>query len=71
MTIAITESLQAARAHLAPRVSIERSLPALAAALLAAVTALTLAGAVIMGPGVEAPETAAPASSAAPAAGLR
>ncbi|HYE42475.1 MAG TPA: hypothetical protein VEA15_03700 [Caulobacteraceae bacterium] len=52
--IAISDRLSAAREKLAPAPKAERALPALAAALLAAVTALTLAGAVILGPGVEA-----------------
>ena len=52
--IAIAENLAAARERLAPQSRRERALPALAAALLAAFTALTLAAAVILGPGVEA-----------------
>jgi len=61
--IAITENLAAARAKLnAPRRA-ERSAPALAAALLAAISALTLAGAVILGPGVEGAGSVAPVES--------
>jgi hypothetical protein len=52
--VAIAENLTAAREKLAPPTRQERALPALAAAMLAAFTALTLAAAVILGPGVEA-----------------
>ncbi len=61
--IAITDRLTEARTKLAPRTRAERSLPALAAALLAAMTALMLAGAVILGPGME--TAAAPQAEAA------
>ena len=57
--IAITELLDDARAHLTPSPKRERSLPAVGAALLAAVTSLMLAAAVVLGPGVEAPAAAA------------
>ena len=52
--VAIAENLAAAREKLAVAPKSERALPALAAAVLAAFTALTLAAAVILGPGVEA-----------------
>lgn len=57
--IAISEQLDHARALLTKPEQAERSLPALGAALLAAVTALLLAGAVILGPGVDAPSPGA------------
>ena len=53
--IAITEQLDDARALLTMPEKRERSLPAVGAALLAAVTSLMLAAAVVLGPGVEAP----------------
>ncbi len=53
--LAITEQLDDARALLIKPETRERSLPAVGAALLAAVTSLMLAGAVVLGPGVEAP----------------
>lgn len=63
--LAIADRLAAAREKLTVVPAAERSLPALAAAMLAALTALTLAGAVILGPGVEAPSgVEAPAASA-------
>jgi len=52
--ISITEQLDEARRLLIKEEPRERTGPALGAALLAAVTALLLAGAVILGPGVEA-----------------
>lgn len=52
---AITEQLDDARALLTLPEKRERSLPAVGAALLAAVTSLMLAGAVVLGPGVETP----------------
>ena len=60
--LAITELLDDARALLTPPERRERSLPAVGAALLAAVTSLMLAGAVVLGPGVEAPTTSAASS---------
>ena len=57
--LAITEQLDDARALLTAPEKRDRSLPAVGAALLAAVTALLLAGAVILGPGVEAPSMTA------------
>lgn len=57
--IAITDQIERARGLLVKPEQRERSLPALGAALLAAVTALFLAAAVILGPGVEASEAAA------------
>lgn len=60
--LAITELLDDARALLTPPERRERSLPAVGAALLAAVTSLMLAGAVVLGPGVEAPATSAASS---------
>lgn len=61
--LAVTELLDDARALLSPPEERERSLPAVGAALLAAVTSLMLAGAVVLGPGVEAPAPAATAST--------
>ena len=61
--LAITEQLDDARALLIRPEKRERSLPAVGAALLAAVTSLMLAGAVVLGPGVEAPAPA-PAEAA-------
>lgn len=55
--IAISDRLDQARRILATPAKTERSLPALGAALLAAMTALILAGAVILGPGVEGPRS--------------
>jgi len=52
-TLAIGDRIAAARERLAVKTPVERAGPALAAALLAAITALTLAGAVVLGPGVE------------------
>lgn len=60
--IAITEQLDDARALLITPERRERSLPAVGAALLAAVTSLMLAGAVVLGPGVEAPTAPAATS---------
>ena len=54
--IAISDQIAEARQLLDKPAKAERSGPALGAAFLAAVTALVLAGAVILGPGVEAPE---------------
>lgn len=56
--IAITDQIDRARVLLDRPIKAERSAPALGAALLAAVTALLLAGAVILGPGVESPRPA-------------
>lgn len=56
--VSITEQLDNARAHLLPASRRERSLPAVGAALLAAVASLMLAAAVVLGPGSE---TAGPA----------
>ncbi|MBX7247712.1 MAG: hypothetical protein K1X35_01525 [Caulobacteraceae bacterium] len=61
--ISITEQLDNARACLTPPEVRERSLPAVGAALLAAVTSLILAAAVVLGPGVE---SAAPPAQSAP-----
>jgi len=61
--IAISDRLDEARRILAKPARTERSLPALGAALLAAMTALILAGAVILGPGVEAPSSTAAQST--------
>ena len=60
--IAITEQLDDARALLTTPEKRERSLPAVGAALLAAVTSLMLAAAVVLGPGVEAPVAPSAAS---------
>ena len=60
--VSITEQLDNARALLVTAEKRERSLPAIGAALLAAVTSLLLAGAVVLGPGVE---TQAPPSVSA------
>lgn len=63
--MSITEQLDHARALLvAPAPKRERSLPAVGAALLAAVTSLMLAAAVVLGPGVEG--SPQPPASAAP-----
>jgi hypothetical protein len=62
--VSITEQLDNARALLvAPEPRRERSLPAVGAALLAAVTSLMLAGAVVLGPGVEGAGPQAPAAA--------
>ena len=61
--LSITERLDDARALLLKPEKPERSLPALGAALLAAVTALLLAGAVILGPGTAAPSQPRAAST--------
>ena len=57
--IAISDQVAQARQLLDKPAGAERSGPALGAAFLAAVTALVLAGAVILGPGVETPEAVA------------
>lgn len=57
--IAISDRLNEARAHLVSTPRRDRSLPAVGAALLAAVTSLMLAAAVVLGPGVEAPSPSA------------
>jgi hypothetical protein len=61
--IAISDRLEQARTLLTKPATVERSAPALGAALLAAVTALLLAGAVILGPGVEASSSTAATSA--------
>lgn len=61
--IAISEQLDDARALLIPPEKRERSLPAVGAALFAAVTSLMLAAAVVLGPGVEAPSSTAATST--------
>ena len=60
--VSITEQLDNARALLIAPEKRERSLPAVGAALLTAVTSLMLAGAVVLGPGVEAPSSTATAA---------
>ena len=65
-TLAIEDRLAAARERLAVKTPVERAGPALAAALLAAITALTLAGAVVLGPGVETGPVATPAVALEP-----
>ena len=66
--VTISESLAAAREKLVVTPKVERSLPAVAAAVLAAVTALMLAGAVILGPGFETGPQAQEATAARPLA---
>lgn len=53
--LAVNDALEAARRKLSVSPQVESSLPALAAAALAAAAGLVLAAAMILGPGVEAP----------------